>query len=144
MKAQYEKPGNKTRVSQDQNTKKELHLLSLLFGLKQILISISLEGANKKENNESLKIIIKYKTHGASLVVQGIHLPMQDCGVRSLCREDPLETETATQPRMLAWKTPPTEEPEGLQSTGCKEWGRTERLSTQAHNKTYTLFNKEL
>ena len=39
-------------------------------------------------------------------------------GVPSLGREGPLEEEMATHPRILAWRTPRTEEPGGLQSTG--------------------------
>ena len=48
-----------------------------------------MEGVKKKENNESLLIIIEYKKYGASLVAQGIRLPTQETWVRSLCREDP-------------------------------------------------------
>ena len=38
--------------------------------------------------------------------------------VQFLSREDPLQEEMATHPSVLAWKTPWTEEPGGLQSTG--------------------------
>ena len=41
---------------------------------------------------------------------------MQETCVRSLGREDPLEKEMATHPRILAWEIPRTEEPGGLQS----------------------------
>ena len=41
--------------------------------------------------------------------------------VRSLCREDPLEKETATHSSTLAWKIPWTEEPGRLQSMGLQE-----------------------
>ena len=41
--------------------------------------------------------------------------------VPSLSWEDPLEKEMATQPRILAWKIPWTEEPGGLQSTGFQK-----------------------
>ena len=41
--------------------------------------------------------------------------------VHSLGREDPLEKEMATHSSILAWKTPWTEEPGGLQSKGCGE-----------------------
>ena len=37
--------------------------------------------------------------------------------VRSLGWEDPLEKEMATHSSVLAWRTPRTEEPGGLQST---------------------------
>ena len=45
---------------------------------------------------------------------------MQDTGVRSLGWEDPLEG-TATHSSILIWSIPWTEEPGGLQFTGCKE-----------------------
>ena len=43
--------------------------------------------------------------------------------VRSLGREDPLEKEMATHSSTLAWKTPWTEEPSRLQSTGSQRVG---------------------
>ena len=43
---------------------------------------------------------------------------MQETGVRSLGQEDPLEEGIATYSSVLAWKTPWTEEPGGLQSMG--------------------------
>ena len=55
----------------------------------------------KKENNESLLIIIEYKKYGASPVAQGIRLPTQETWVRSLCREDPLEKGRATNSSIL-------------------------------------------
>ena len=42
----------------------------------------------------------------------------KEMGVPSLGREGPLEEEMATHPRILAWRTPRTEEPGGLQSMG--------------------------
>ena len=39
---------------------------------------------------------------------------MQDMWVRSLNREDPLETEMATHSSILVWEIPWTEEPDGL------------------------------
>ena len=41
---------------------------------------------------------------------------MQETQFQSLVWEDPLEKEMATQSSVLAWKTPWTEEPGGLQS----------------------------
>ena len=41
---------------------------------------------------------------------------MQETQVQSLGGEDPLEKEMATHCSILAWKTPWTEEPRGLQS----------------------------
>ena len=58
----------------------------------------------------------------ASLVAQRLkHLPaMQETRVQSLGREDPLEKEMATHSSILAWRTPWTEEPGRLQSTGSQ------------------------
>ena len=59
-----------------------------------------------------------YDKVGTSLVAQTVkHLPiMQETEVRSQGQEDSLEKETATHSSILAWKTPWTEEPGGLQS----------------------------
>ena len=43
--------------------------------------------------------------------------------IRSLDEEDPLEKETATHSSTLAWRTPWTEEPGGLQSRGLQRAG---------------------
>ena len=43
--------------------------------------------------------------------------------VRSLGLEDPLEKGMATHSNILAWETPWTEEPDGLQSTGSQRVG---------------------
>ena len=43
---------------------------------------------------------------------------MQETQVQSLGQEDPLEREMATHSSILAWKTPWTEKPGGLQSMG--------------------------
>ena len=51
------------------------------------------------------------------------HLPMQktqEMQVWCLGQEDPLEEERATHSSILAWETPQTEEPGGLQSTGLQ------------------------
>ena len=45
---------------------------------------------------------------------------MQETQVQSLGGEDPLEKKTATHSSILAWETPQTEEPGGLQSMGSK------------------------
>ena len=62
---------------------------------------------------------------GASLVAQRLkHLPaMLETWVRSLGWEDPLEKEMATHSSILAWRTPWTEEPGRLQSTGLQRVG---------------------
>ena len=61
----------------------------------------------------------------ASLVAQRIkRLPaMQETQVQSLGWEDPLEKEMATHSNILAWRTPWTEEPGGLQSMGSHRVG---------------------
>ena len=45
--------------------------------------------------------------------------------VRSLAKEDPLEEEMATHSSMPAWEISWAEEPDRLQSMGCKEWDKT-------------------
>ena len=53
----------------------------------------------------------------------------QEMQVRSLDWEYSLEEEMATHSSILAWKTPWTEEPGGLQSIGHKDSDTTERLA---------------
>ena len=45
---------------------------------------------------------------------------MRETWVRSLGQEEPLEKEMATRSSVLAWRTPWTEEPGGLPSTGSQ------------------------
>ena len=61
----------------------------------------------------------------ASPVAQRLkRLPaMRETWVRFLGWEDPLEKEMATHSSILAWRTPWTEEPGGLQSTGSQRVG---------------------
>ena len=49
-----------------------------------------------------------------------ICLPDQEMGVQSLGREDPLEKKVAMHSSVLAWESPQTEGPGGLQSTGSQ------------------------
>ena len=49
---------------------------------------------------------------------------MQETGVRSLGREDPLEKEMATPSSIFAWRIPWAEEPGAQQSTGSQTAGR--------------------
>ena len=49
-------------------------------------------------------------------------------------QEDPLEEDTATHSRILAWRIPWTEEPGGLQSMGLKEADRLKWLTRQARS----------
>ena len=54
----------------------------------------------------------------------GKNLPaMRETWVRPLGWEDPLEKETTTHSSVLAWRTPWTEEPGGLQSMGSQRVG---------------------
>ena len=59
------------------------------------------------------------------LVAQMVkNLPaMRDTWLWSLDQEDPLEKGIATHSRILAWRIPWTEEPDGLQSTGSRRGG---------------------
>ena len=52
---------------------------------------------------------------------------MQDTGVPSLGRENPLEEEMATHSSILGWRIPWTEEPGRLQSMGLQELNTTEQ-----------------
>ena len=51
---------------------------------------------------------------------------MQETLVPSLDQEHSLEKGMATHSSILAWRTPWTEEPSGLQPWGCKELDTTE------------------
>ena len=70
-----------------------------------------------------LGILIKVALSLTSLVAQTVkRLPtMRETRVRSLGWEDPLEKAVATHSSIRAWRIPWTEDPGGLQSTGCKE-----------------------
>ena len=58
------------------------------------------------------------------------NLPIrQETWVQSPGQEDPLKKGMATQSSVLAWRTPWTEGPEGLQSMGQKESDVTESLT---------------
>ena len=61
----------------------------------------------------------------ASLVAQMVkNLPaVWETWVQSLGREDPLEGGMATHSRILAWRSPRTEEPGGLQCMGSQRIG---------------------
>ena len=48
---------------------------------------------------------------------------MQKVCVQSLSQEDPLDKETATHSKIVAWETPWIEEPGGLQSMGLQRAG---------------------
>ena len=73
---------------------------------------------------------IRFPYLWTSLVAQRLkRLPaVRETSVQSLGQEDPLEKEMATQSSFLAWTTPWTEEPGGLQPTGSQRVHTTERL----------------
>ena len=50
-------------------------------------------------------------------------LEIQDMQIQSLGQEYPLEVKMATQPSILAWRIPWTEDPDGLQSIGSQRVG---------------------
>ena len=71
---------------------------------------------------------------------------MRETWVRSLGRKDPLEKEMAAHSSALAWRTPWTEEPGGLQSTGSQRAGRDRMaklfsLHTQTHVAGLFMFS---
>ena len=63
---------------------------------------------------------------------------MQETQLRSLGQEEPLEKGMSTHSRILAWRTPFTEDPGGLQSMGLQKLDMTQQL-TPTH--THTLSN---
>ena len=68
-----------------------------------------------------------------------IHLPMQETQetwVQSLGQEDSLKEEMATHPSILAWKTPRTEEPGGLQFVGLQR-AEHDCMSAHTHSRIY-------
>ena len=74
----------------------------------------------------------------ASLVVQMVKnlSSIRETWVQSLGWEDPLENGMATHSSILAWRSPSTEEPDGLQFWGHKALDMTEQLNT-AHIYIY-------
>ena len=67
---------------------------------------------------------------------------LQETGVRSLVREDPLEKGIATHSRILAWRIPWTEEPSGLQSIGSHRVGHDRSNFTCIHAHTGLIWVK--
>ena len=64
---------------------------------------------------------------------------MQETWVRSLGWDDPLEKGRATHSSILVWRIAWTEEPDGLQSMGCKESDTTEQLTLSQHFHMYII-----
>ena len=73
----------------------------------------------------SQKVGYNLVTKGDSPIAQMVkNLPaMQETQVQSLSQEDPLEKSKAIHSSILAWRTPWTEEPGGLQSMGSQRVG---------------------
>ena len=65
---------------------------------------------------------------------------MQETGIQFLGQENPLEKEMATHSSILAWTTPWTEEPGGLQSMGLQEQDMTYWLCHR-HHQTKVSYN---
>jgi len=61
---------------------------------------------------------------------------MQEMGVQSLDRDDPLEEKMATHSSVLFWRIPWTEEPGGLQSMGSQRVGH-DRAHAHTHTHTH-------
>ena len=62
----------------------------------------------------------------------------------SLGQEDPLEEERATHSTILAWRSPWTEEPGGLQSTGSESVRHdVAHMHIHTHTHTHTHTHKE-
>ena len=59
----------------------------------------------------------------------------QETQIPSLGKEDPLKKGMATNSNILTWRVPWTEEPDRLQSMGCKQSDMTERLSLSCLEK---------
>ena len=65
---------------------------------------------------------------------------VQETQVRLLSQEDPLEKEMATHSSILAWKTPWTEKPGGLQSMGCKELDLATQQQQEMHKSSKDFY----
>ena len=65
-------------------------------------------------------------------------MPMQEMQFQSLSWEDPLGKELATHFSIIAWETPWTEEPDGLQSTGSQK-SQTPVLTKQQQHESEGL-----
>ena len=92
---------------------------SLIFSLKNTACPISRTDFSFTDDCKLAVQLI------ASLMAQTVkNLPeMQETWIQSLGWDDPLEKEMATHSSILAWRTPWTEEPGGLQSMGVQRVG---------------------
>jgi len=77
----------------------------------------------KESNSNCLGVIHFSFPSGSGVKNPSLMQKVKETHVLSLGEENPLEKETATQSSILAWTTPWTEEPGGLQSTGLQRVG---------------------
>ena len=82
-------------------------------------------GRGAKRGTRQLLILFVEHVVYTFLVAQTVKslLAKWETRVRFLGQEDPLEKEIATHSSILAWKTPWTEEPGGLQPKGSQKVG---------------------
>ena len=89
-----------------------------------------------------MHIFLKVKIiYWASLLVHRLRicLPMQGTHVQSLGQEDPLGKEMATPSSVVAWRTPWTKEPGGLQSMGLQRVGHSRAAYNFAFAQEHTV-----
>ena len=91
--------------------------------MSSVLALVLFFGAQLGQTATVILLLIRF--YGASLVAQMVKsLPtMWEVQVQSLGWDDPLEKGMATHSTILAWRTPWTEEPGGLQSMGSQRIG---------------------
>ena len=80
-------------------------------------------GRKESDTTERLTLTHLQNCFGASLMTVKNMPAIQETWVRSLGRKDPLEKGMATHTSILAWRTPWTEEPGGLQSIASQRVG---------------------
>ena len=84
---------------------------------------------NETASEGSTRCLLSEGFPGGSVVKEPTRLPTQAMQVRCLGQEDPLEEGMVTHSSVLAWRSPWTQEPGRLQSTGSKESDTTEQLT---------------
>ena len=79
---------------------------------------------------------------GSVVKSPSVMLEQQEMQVQSLGREDPLEKGMATHSSILAWRTPWTEDPGGLQSIGLQRVGRDRSDLAHTHTREHVRYNQ--
>ena len=81
----------------------------------------------------------------ASLMAQVVKNPpaMQETRVQSLGQEDPLEEDMETHSSVLAWKTPWTEKPGGLQSMGSGQTWLSDWAPAAVRSQPFVMLSEE-